>query len=374
MSKSEKFIIREYHENDEEQIVPLLEQVFPGWPGFDLTCSTIDHWKWKNLDTPLGEAPIIVAEKDGQIIGVDHGSFLCVKIGDEVCLCEHSTDLATHQDFRGMGVFTRINRMKQEKIHEYNTCIAYGTSENPIVVKHDSKHNKHPFPKPCKYLFKIDNIDEFIKNREKIRSKLPRVVIKYLIYLAKVQNKIARAIIFSHRSTSNNNEIRKIHRFDERINVFWDNIKDSYNFIVEKNKDYLNWRYCDPRGGNYTVLQAESQGQILGYIVLRINKVKPEYPVGYIIEVIALRDRNDVVEELVSSAVDYFYERNINVVQAMIIQGNIYERLLFRHGFLDTRRKSFISYRIHKQNLSFNKFTNALSNSINYQYGEYDSI
>ena len=108
--------------------------------------------------------------------------------------------------------------------------------------------------------------------------------------------------------------------------------------------------------------------------MLRINKVKPEYPVGYIIEVIALRDRNDVVEELVSSAVDYFYERNINVVQAMIIQGNIYERLLFRHGFLDTRRKSFISYRIHKQNLSFNKFTNALSNSINYQYGEYDSI
>jgi hypothetical protein len=40
-----------------------------------------------------------------------------------------------------------------------------------------------------------------------------------------------------------------IERFEEWADEFWTQLGARYKFIVQRDKDYLNWRYCDPRGG-----------------------------------------------------------------------------------------------------------------------------
>ena len=67
--------------------------------------------------------------------------------------------------------------------------------------------------------------------------------------------------------------IKKISAFDERIDEFWKIVNDNHDFILERGREYLNWRYCDFRAGEFIVEQAEEDGKILGYIVYNINRI-----------------------------------------------------------------------------------------------------
>ena len=69
-------------------------------------------------------------------------------------------------------------------------------------------------------------------------------------------NKIKSSVLQQYDKI-NDYKIFPIQYFDDRINVFWNKIRNEYNFITERNKDYLNWRYCDKRGGNHEVFIAE---------------------------------------------------------------------------------------------------------------------
>ena len=99
-----------------------------------------------------------------------------------------------------------------------------------------------------------------------------------------------------------------ISEYDERINTFWQNTRNDYHFIIEKNREYLNWRYCDLRSnlkGRYFVKQAEQNGEILGFIVIETRR-KEDYSEGYIVDLLALPDRVDVVRKLLLDACLFF--------------------------------------------------------------------
>jgi len=168
--------------------------------------------------------------------------------------------------------------------------------------------------------------------------------------------------------------IKVINRFDERINLFWDETKEHYKFIVERNQDYLNWRYCDPRGGNYVVKQVEEDGHILGYSVLRINRYRAEYPEGYIVDLLTLPDRLDVASALITDAVHHFDDLEINIVLSTVVKDHPYETLFKRQGFLDSRTEQEIMYRPKQEGSEFDDFRTAPANQLQLQYGDTDSI
>ncbi|MCX6653666.1 MAG: GNAT family N-acetyltransferase, partial [Candidatus Bathyarchaeota archaeon] len=168
-----------------------------------------------------------------------------------------------------------------------------------------------------------------------------------------------------------------ITKFDEKINTFWNKIKDQYNFIVVKDKNYLNWRYCDLRGGDYEIRVVEENENILGYIVLRINRIKNEYPLGYIMEILTLPEHRDVAELLIKDAAHYFEKRSINSIHATIVKGHPSERLLRRYDFIDNREKIFVGVNPNNpENLGneLENFMHSTPDKLNYQYGESDTI
>ncbi len=55
--------------------------------------------------------------------------------------------------------------------------------------------------------------------------------------------------------------------------------------------EYLNWRYSDRRGGDYILKEAIEGERALGYVVLRVNGYQEKYPVGYIVDLLALPGR-----------------------------------------------------------------------------------
>ena len=364
------YSVRPYHPGDEEGIVELLELVFDGWPHFDLECTPLDHWKWKYLDNPTTNAVLSVAVSNNEIVGC-FGLFIQrIKIGDRIFLGSNGVDVAVHPDFRRLGIYNKLWSLINELKINTGIKFHYGVEGNPILIRKNLRLGFYLFPFSAMQFIKIRDIDLHFRL---VPTKYAYFK-KYGFQLLKLYNKFKTSLTGSP-SLADDFNIYEIKSFDDRIKVFWDEIKDHYNFIIERNKNYLNWRYCDSRGGKYIVKIAENNGRILGYSVIRINKYKTEYPTGYIVDIITLPDRFDVVNKLVKNAVQYFDGNNINLIQTLVIKHHPYEEVFRTHGFLNIKSKLYLNYPPDvKIDDDLNKFHKSSRDRIYFSYGDYDPI
>lgn len=365
---SKDHIVRPYQPGDEESIVKLLELVFGGWPHFDLKCTPLEHWKWKFGDNPLKMNTIVVGISNNRIIGCMHYIYQRIKIGKKSLLSGQGMDLAVHPDFRVRGVYLKMGELKDELIAKDNVNIVYGATVNPIVIRRSNKLGWLRFPRPVLCLVRIHNFDLHLKMMSK-RARLK----KYGYHLLKAVNRI-RNILSRPPIVTSEFQVKEINSFDDRIELFWNRIKDHYSFIVERSKEYLNWRYCDPRGGDYLVKQVEEEGHIIGYSVLRINKYKEDYPRGYVVDLLTLPDRLDVADTLINDAVHYFDDLRVNIVYYCVVKNHLYERLFKRHEFLDSRTDLYVSYNPIQVETEIDEFKTTPSKQLHFQYGDTDAI
>jgi hypothetical protein len=91
-------------------------------------------------------------------------------------------------------------------------------------------------------------------------------------------------------------------------------------------------------------------------------------------EVLALKNRLDVVDSFLDLAEKYFDKNGVNTVHAVIISGHPYERILNLHGFIDSREKPILTYNAYKDLNGLTQFENSSPGRLHYQYGEFDSI
>jgi hypothetical protein len=361
------FDVRVYRPGDEQKIVELLELVFKGWPKFDLPCSPVEHWVWKFQDNLRKTKMVLVAESGDDVIGCNHAIFEMVKVGRETLLCRQGVDSAVRPDFRGMGVYTKMSELKAKLDSEIDLGLHYAISTNPIIVKHSG--DDHPsFPHSVADLTRIRDIDLHMA-----KNDVEQALIKKYGYLTvRAMNTFNRKAALPRKGPGF--EVSNLDRFGEETDVFWGKIKDSYSFIAERSSSYLNWRFRDPRGGRYIVKQAVDGEGLVGYVVSRINSYRADYPVGYIVDLCTLPGRLDAADALLSDSVDYLDGQGINVINSWMVKGHPYERVLKRHGFLETRKVVSVSATPGNLGEEFKNFSNAPADRLLFQYGDSDWI
>lgn len=111
-------VIRKGTKEDIPQIIQLLKESL----GESLLPKTEEFWKWKHLDNPFGISPVLVAEKENQIIGVR--AFLRWQFTDQnrIYPACRAVDTAVHPKYQGQGIFSRLTQelveeMKNEGVH-----------------------------------------------------------------------------------------------------------------------------------------------------------------------------------------------------------------------------------------------------------------
>jgi len=367
------YFVRPYRPGDEEKIVQFLQLVFDGWPHFDVKCNPLEHWRWKFEDNPLKPIIISLGTSDDKIIGCIHRIPRRIKIEDSVFLCCSGADVAVHPNFRKMGVFKKMDELAKKSEVKSGIKIFYGISSNPIMIKYYSNY-RHIFPQGTFAFVRIKDVDRHLQMVHIRNANLYKYGFHVLRNLNKFRNTISLAHVLSGPSDQDF-RILDIRSFDESINTFWDEIKDHYGFIVERSKDYLNWRYCDSRGGDYLIKIAERDGRILGYIVLRVNKYRRDYPIGYIVDLLTLPDRLDVVSALVRDAIHNFDDQNINITKCQIVKNHPYERIFMRYGFLNSRHRIHIFCIPHAPlGEELREYQKSSAKGLHFAYGDYDDI
>ncbi len=368
---SQPVVIRPFTRGDEERIVGLLQSVFKGWPRFDLECPPLDHWRWKFDDNPLRGKSVVVAESGQRIVGCSHGFYTRVKIGQRTLKAQQSTDLAILEDYRGIGLYPKLTELKREITKANNVNLSYGLSNNPVVVRSKIKIEQPQFPSEIRHMAKIRDTGKHFGSGASEDNLIKRYGYTSLRTLNHVKKIAERS---SRRGSSENIKILEATTIDGEMGDFWDSVKGDYNFIVERDEDYLNWRYRDGGGGKYAFRYALENDKVLGYSVLRVNRFKEDYPEGYIVDLLTPVDRLDVAETLIQDADRFFDESGVNIVHALSIKGHPYERLLRRRDYLHDRNKLTLFIRSIGSEDNLSVLLDSPPNKLHIAYGDIDWI
>jgi GNAT superfamily N-acetyltransferase len=66
------------------------------------------YWNWKHMNNPFGASPVLVAEENGELIGIRAFMRWDWQMGDKVYRCLRAVDTATHPAHQGKGIFKKL--------------------------------------------------------------------------------------------------------------------------------------------------------------------------------------------------------------------------------------------------------------------------
>ena len=330
---SAEYETRLYQPNDELQIAPLLKSAYGHWPFFDIKCSPVDHWRWKYIDSPHHKNLLIEILHENEIIASSHNIMHNLIINGKKYLASYGTDACVHPKFQGRGLYKILMNSYAQHVRGDFT---YMVTVNPKVLSSSSQKRETPyrFPYIVKSLNRISDINQHI-NANELNHETRR----------KLKHLIDRARSSPIIPPDPNIKITQVNQFDKNIESFLEQVNESYKFIKHRTRDYLNWRYLDPRAGNYNVRMVVENETVIGYGVFRINKLE-KYHVGYIVDLLTFPDRLDTAEALLLDGLGLFRDNKVNQIVSQVVEKNPFERLFNKYGFYggDGNRHIFYNY------------------------------
>lgn len=99
------FMVRPYEQRDEEPVLALLDAALGGGPA---GLRPPEFFRWKHFANPFGPSFMLVAESESGIIGLRAFMRWRFVAESRTLRAVRAVDTATHPDFQGRGVFSRL--------------------------------------------------------------------------------------------------------------------------------------------------------------------------------------------------------------------------------------------------------------------------
>lgn len=309
---------RDYSLGDEHKLIRLFTATWGKW-------HTLEYWRWKYCQNPQGflEKLIWVAEEKDlvghyAIIGAK------LKLGDTCVLGAQSVDTATHPNHRRRGIFKDLAITVYEHASQIGIHMVYGFAAGASLrgfIKRLGWKVACPVP-----------VLVYPLNFKKVAAlKSPNRLLRRLTVLwLKIEAKLRRR----DRAISKVSEgrVMRISSFDERFDLFWEDIKHEYHNIVVRDKDYLNWRYTLEPEHEYAIFAVHKGGKILGFTVVGISEGQ-NMRIGNILEALCLSGHDEEFLRLIETGISWLKQRHADIVRCWMPDWHRYWRLLRKYGF-----------------------------------------
>jgi GNAT superfamily N-acetyltransferase len=115
--------VRPMEDRDEREVLELLSLTLGPGPAGERSA---EFFRWKHLQNPFGRSLLLVAEIDGRIAGLRALMRWRLGAGEREYAAAIPVDTATHPDFQGMGIFTRLTRAALDILRE-DTDLVFNT-------------------------------------------------------------------------------------------------------------------------------------------------------------------------------------------------------------------------------------------------------
>ncbi|MCF6153676.1 MAG: GNAT family N-acetyltransferase [Candidatus Brocadia sp.] len=306
--------IRPYRQGDEKAINNLFNHVFH-------KSRTPEEWNWKFRDNPAGKDPegwIVVAERNGMIIGQYASLATELMYGNRMVTSAQPVD--TMIDPSAKAGINLIGKL----------CDLHAKYLNGIALFGFGFPNEAAYMVGKRFLGYKD-LGEMVQlfKRLSLRNALKRNIAwcpDWIINLFHHLSKTFYRFEIFMRRLDKGTVVKAVDAFDERIDTFWNSIKERYKIMTARNMSYLNWRYRDKR---YRIFIKEDGDEVTGYAVARIENYK-DVRIGYIMDIFC---RNDKIAPLAASCLKFFIKQGVDYVLCGLLRQDPLSIHLKRIGF-----------------------------------------
>lgn len=306
--------IRPYQCGDEEVINKLFNRIF-------YKSRTVEEWNWKFRENPASKDPadwIVVAERDGRMIGHYTSLATEMKYGNSVVKTGQPVD--TIIDPSAKAGMKLIGKLYDLHVKHNNGIALFGFGfPNEAAYMVGKRFLGYKDLGEMVQLFKRQGLRISLKRRFRW---CPGWIIHLFHHISRV---FYRFEIFI-RGFDTCTVVRAVTAFDERVNRFWNSIKDRYKIMTVRNMSYLNWRY---KSKQYRIFIGEKNAELTGYAVTKIEN-SGDARVGYIMDIFS---RNDKIASLVAGCLRFFLEEDVDYILCGFLRQDPLCAQLKRMGF-----------------------------------------
>lgn len=297
---SDRWLARFYREGDDEGILDLLVQTFGSWPKHEIMVPPLEHLRWKLVARDDVRPWHIVVQDGGRIVGLSAVFRQTIMLQGRSRDAYQLVDIAVLPEYQNQGVTTAARRLAvSDRIPHLGIYMNSGA--------------------------RIEAEPKFRRTRRWDPVKRRDAYVEVLVLEGPATSRP-----HAHGSSWT---IDTPAQFDDRVRLFGEQASLPYDLIDAQHREFLNWRYCDPRAGRWTVHTAEEGGRLLGYITYRVSNGW-----GLVGGLLALPDRLDVVESLVQEAMRSLHRQGIAAIQCWSVPQHPYRAVLRKLGIEKERR------------------------------------
>jgi GNAT superfamily N-acetyltransferase len=274
---------------EEEALLDLFVAAYGRWPRFPNKIDPLAHLCWK-LEAGDPSCRAAVIEHEGRFVGGYLLPFREATVRDERVRAAAGSDVAVRPSHQGRGVFSALARFTFE-LHSRVADLLYGYES---------------------------------RNRGVARTleRLPRGLI---------ENAPVRFVLSDGPAPigrPSEGVIRNADMFDERADQLAARGSEAFDFVLDRGAAFLNWRYCDIRAGHFETRVAEESGNMTGYVVFTGSR-----GTGRIADLLAVPERPDVVQALVTNAVGAMQAPGARRIECWLPPQHPYADALAEIGF-----------------------------------------
>ncbi len=236
------------------------------------TDRVLKNLQWLHQQNLVKTNTIYYAMHDNDIAGIYTALPVLFKIGNDVKPALQSIDTLTDVAHRGKGLFPKLAKKLYADAEADKYSLVYGIPNDSSGPGFFNKlqwtsFGEIPFlVKPLNLLYIINKI-----LKRKINNPAPDSNYSY------------NAV--SSKKLNNNTSIKQIDSFDEEYDSLWKNVSKNINVCVNRNADYMNWRFVTKPDEIYYRYGLYENNILQGIVVYTIKR-KHGGLIGYLMELI----------------------------------------------------------------------------------------
>jgi len=244
-----------------------------------------------------------------------------LQVGESIVLAGQGIDNFVRKDHRRLGsVQFKMVSAQPPLMKEAGIALGFGfPNEDAYLVGKYLLGYQDLFPLPIHF--------RRLTWRFAVQRRVPRLPGWVLTCVTRLTAAVTRCALRRHRNVRIS--VREVTGFDRRVDTLWESARASYPILTVRTQPYLTWRYVARPRHRYTILAAERDAALVGYVVLKREAGGDD---AQIVDILSEPDEA-VDRALVSATLRWCLDQGFAfVVCGMLEEDRVY-RSLVRCGF-----------------------------------------
>lgn len=287
--------------------------------------SSMDYFQWKIVENSVNPGVINLIRTPTGIGSVTSLTPKVFFVKGQKLLAAEIGDTFTDPAYQRQGMFSLLVNQTRADGNDLGIDFIYGTPNDQSLPGYE----KHGDFKPMAGI-KVRALNFPVHIQRAIQTRLPWLIASAagFLWTLLVQSWLwAQALLNAGQGW----RIEEVSALPADWELFWDEVRSTSDFLLSREREYLNWRYFD-NPYSYHVLIARRSGRICGYLVYRFV-TDERMPTLRIADYLSTPGEERVLASLLNRAVKAALEAGAVKVSAWCPSSSPHFRQFRAYGF-----------------------------------------